>query len=52
MRRSLIAFVIIVAGVLAAACTAPSGGASGSPAASAAPAPAASAAPSVVAPAY
>jgi hypothetical protein len=52
MRRSVIAFAIIVGCLLAAACTAPSGGAGGSPAASAAPAPAASAAPSVVAPAY
>lgn len=50
MRRSLIAFAIIVAGLLAAACTAPSGGAGASPAASAAPA--ATPAPSVVAPGY
>ncbi len=47
MRRSVIACVIIIAGLLAA-CTAPSGGGAGSPGAPAPSAPA----PSVVAPAY
>ena len=49
MRRTVIGLAIIVAGLLTAACTAPSGGAGGSPASSDAPA---SAAPTVVAPAY
>lgn len=45
MRRSVIAFVIIAAGLLATACTQPSGGAGGSPGATGAPAAPASAEP-------
>jgi len=45
MRRSVIAFVIVVAGLLAAACTQPSGGAAGSAGTTVAPAAPASAEP-------
>lgn len=52
MRRSVIAFLIVAAGLLAAACTQPSGGAAGSAGAPAVPAASAPASAEPVEPGY